>query len=130
MSDCIFCKIISGEIPSFKVYEDNKYLAFLDINPLNPGHCVIIPKTHYRWTYDVPEFGEYWEVAKKVALSQVKNLNCELVSFLTVGKQVPHAHIHSIPRYEDDPHKEGIDATFRGQPSTDELKAISEKIKI
>ncbi len=130
MTDCIFCKIASGEIPAYKVYEDEKYLAFLDINPLNPGHCLVIPKTHYRWTYDVPDFGEYWEVAKKIALSQVNNLGCQFVSFITVGKQVPHAHIHVLPRYENDPHNEGLNTSNKLNLTPDELKTISEKIKI
>lgn len=130
MEDCIFCKIAKGEIPSFKVYEDDKYLAFLDIKPLNPGHCLVIPKIHYQWTYDVPNFGEFWEIAQKIALSQIKNLNCDFVSFLTVGKQIPHAHIHVIPRYQNDPHKEGINANYRSNVGSEELKVISEKIKI
>jgi histidine triad (HIT) family protein len=130
MEDCIFCKIVKGEIPSFKIYEDSQFLAFLDINPLNPGHTLLIPKDHYRWTYDVPNFGDYWEVAKKIALSQVKNLNCEFVSFLTVGKEAHHAHIHIIPRFENDPHQEGINATYKTKSTPEELKLICEKIKL
>lgn len=103
MSDCIFCKIVKGEIPCHKVYEDDKFLAFLDINPVSPGHTLLIPKTHYRWVYDVPNFGEYWQIAQKIAIN-IKNspLNPEYISFLTMGNEVPHAHIHIIPRSQND----------------------------
>ena len=103
MDDCIFCKIIAGEIPSYKIYEDDLFLAFLDINPTNPGHTLLIPKKHYRWVYDVPEFARYWQVAQKIALSIKKSsLNPDFVTFLTIGDEVHHAHIHIIPRYRND----------------------------
>ena len=63
-SNCIFCKIVKGEIPSHKVYENEKFLAFLSIEPESPGHTLVIPKEHYRWVWDVPEAGEYFEVSK------------------------------------------------------------------
>ena len=65
--NCIFCKIVAGAIPSHKVYEDDKFLAFLDIHPLAPGHVQIIPKNHYRFVWDVPNAGEYFEITKKLA---------------------------------------------------------------
>ena len=103
MDNCIFCKIIKGEIPCQKVYEDDKFLAFLDINPIAIGHTLLIPKTHYRWVYDIPNFGEYWQVAQKIAVD-IKNsaLNPEYISFITMGNEVEHAHIHIIPRNLDD----------------------------
>jgi histidine triad (HIT) family protein len=99
MNDCIFCKIVKGEIPCRKVYEDDKFLAFLDINPVSIGHTLLISKTHYRWVYDIPNFGEYWQVAQKLAID-IKNsaLNPEYISFITMGNEVDHAHIHIIPR--------------------------------
>ena len=60
---------------------------------------LVIPKKHYRWVYDVPEYGEFWEVTKKIAVKIQKNLNCEYISFVTVGNEVPHAHIHIIPQW-------------------------------
>ena len=63
MTDCLFCKIVAGEIPCQKVYEDDKFLAFLDIKPQSPGHTLLIPKTHYRWVYDVENYSEFWEKA-------------------------------------------------------------------
>lgn len=129
MSDCIFCKIISGEIPSYKVYEDEKFLVFLDITPFAEGHCLVVPKDHYRWTYDVPDFGEYWEVAKKVSKRQLEVLKCDFVSFLTLGNQVPHAHIHVIPRWYNDPHQGCIDCNIKLDFSKEKFQEILEKLK-
>lgn len=100
MDDCVFCKIVKGEIPCQKVYEDDHYLAFLDIKPLSPGHTLLIPKDHYRWVYDVPNFGQYWEVARDLALKLKDQHQAKFISFLTLGDEVPHAHIHLIPKYQ------------------------------
>ncbi|GIW63472.1 MAG: HIT family protein [Patescibacteria group bacterium] len=112
MKNCIFCKIVQGEIPCYKIYEDDKFLAFLDINPRVEGHTLLIPKKHYRWVYDVPEFGEYWETAKKIALASKTALSAEFVSFATHGLEVAHAHIHILPRqkgeYEFLPNKKEL----------------------
>jgi len=102
MDDCVFCKIIKGDIPCHKVYEDDNFLAFLDIDPFTEGHTLVIPKIHYRWVYDVPNFGEFWEFAKKTTQILQKNLKPIYISYITMGKMVPHAHIHIIPRYQDD----------------------------
>ncbi len=95
--DCIFCKIAAGEIPCHKVYEDADYLAFLDINPLSPGHALVITKKHYRWVWDVPTVGQYFEVAKKVALAQKKAFGTDLIIAKVLGEDVPHAHIQVYP---------------------------------
>ena len=100
--DCIFCKIVSGEIPSYKVYEDNLFFGFLDIFPLSRGNSLLIPKKHYRWVNDVPEFRLYWEAAKKIGHSLEKNLIAASISYLTLGEEVPHAHSRSMPRYSAD----------------------------
>jgi len=104
MDDCIFCKIIKGGIPCHKVYEDEKFLAFFDINPIAIGHTLLIPKTHFRWVYDYPNCGELWQVAQKLAID-IKNsaLSPEYISFITMGNEVEHAHIHIIPRNLGDP---------------------------
>ena len=93
MKDCIFCKIVAGEIPAEKVYEDDHFLAFLDIRPLSPGHTLVIPKKHYRWVWDVPEAGAYFETAKKVAHAIQKAFGAGAVHAKIVGEEVPHAHI-------------------------------------
>lgn len=96
--DCIFCKIVRGEASCFKIYEDENFLGFLDIFPRVRGHSLLIPKKHYRWVWDVPDFGCYWEAAKKVSLALKKITGCESVNFLTLGEEVPHAHIWILPR--------------------------------
>ena len=95
--NCIFCKIVNKEIPAEIVYEDSNFLAFLDINPRSPGHTLIIPKDHYRWVWDVPNIGEYFEVAKKIALAQKKAFNIDLIRSQVYGNEVPHAHIWIYP---------------------------------
>ena len=87
-ANCIFCKIINKEIPAEVVYEDSDFLAFLDIRPLSPGHTLIIPKQHYRWVWDVPNAGAYFEVAKKIALAQKKTFNIDSVIAKIVGEEV------------------------------------------
>ncbi len=97
MNDCIFCKIINGDIPAYKVYEDDAFLAFLDIHPQSPGHVQIIPKTHYRWVWDVPNAGAYFEIAQKVAKAQMKAFDTDFIISRIVGDEVPHAHIWVFP---------------------------------
>ena len=94
---CIFCKIVKGEIPSYKVYEDDNFLAFLDINPQSPGHTQVIPKDHHRWVWDVSEAGKYFEVARRVAKAQQKAFDTDFILSKIVGDEVPHAHIWIFP---------------------------------
>ncbi|MFI5241248.1 MAG: HIT family protein [Microgenomates group bacterium] len=130
MDDCIFCKIAKGKVPSYSVYEDQDFVAFLDIRPLTKGNCLIIPKEHHRWVYEVPNFGEYFEVAKKVGLAAKKAFGAEWISFLTLGLEVFHAHIRVIPRYKKDLHKGGlVDINVFEKFSDQEMKDISGKIK-
>jgi len=98
MEDCIFCQIVAGKLPCYKVYEDRDFFGFLDINPQVLGHTLIIPKKHYRWVYDVPNFGTYWEVAKKITVAMKKALKPKFITYVTYGLDVPHAHIHIMPR--------------------------------
>ena len=97
MDECIFCKIVSGDIPAYKVYEDEKYLAFLDIFPLSEGHTMVIPKEHARWVWDVENPGEYFEVISKIANHYREVFNEQPIVSLTIGEEVPHAHYHLIP---------------------------------
>jgi len=96
-ASCIFCKIASKEIPAEIVYEDENFLAFLDINPLSPGHTQIIPKEHHRWVWDVPNAGEYFEVARKIAKAQQKAFDTELIRSQIFGDEITHAHIWVFP---------------------------------
>jgi len=95
----IFTKIISGDIPSHKVAEDDKYLAFLDINPLHEGHTLVIPKnpTDYIFDIDDEEYRGLWSFAKKVAHAVGKAIPCKRIGVAVIGLEVAHAHIHLVP---------------------------------
>lgn len=103
--DCVFCKIVAGEIPSSKSYEDDMVVAFADIHPKALGHTLLVPKKHYPWFYDVPqELAAHWfGVAQTLAQKLKEERGADFVQVSIVGKDVPHAHIHLIPRKERDP---------------------------
>ncbi|MBW1739977.1 MAG: HIT family protein [Deltaproteobacteria bacterium] len=107
--DCIFCKIVSGEIPSVKLYEDDRVLAFMDINPLNDGHLLIIPKAHAATIHEITEadFLAVMSATRKLAAAVKKALNPEGINLLQLnGKAanqvVPHLHVHIVPRWSGD----------------------------
>lgn len=93
--------MIKGGLPSYKLYEDDLFIAILDIYPRTRGHTLIIPKVHYRWAYDVPEFSRYWEIVLKLTRAMQKSLEPEFITYVTHGLEVPHAHIHVMPRYHE-----------------------------
>ena len=97
MNSCVFCKIVAREIPAHIVYEDDDFLAFLDIRPLSPGHTLVIPKKHYRWVWDVETIGAYFEVARTIALAQRTAFGVEQIVSKIVGEEIHHAHIWLIP---------------------------------
>jgi histidine triad (HIT) family protein len=97
MKDCIFCKIVAGEAPSYKVYEDADFFAFLGIPPESPGYTLVVPKVHYRWIWDVPDIGKYFEVVRKIAKAQQKAFGTDWILQKSVGEEVPHAHVWVIP---------------------------------
>lgn len=129
MEKCIFCEIVAKRIPSDIVYENDDFVAFLDINPLNAGHTLVVPKEHARWVYDVEKFGGMWEVAKSVALAAVKSLEAYTVHFITLGHEVTHGHIHCIPRFENDGHGKQPLFTNRKQIPKEEMAQIADKLK-
>ncbi|MFA5749886.1 MAG: HIT family protein [Candidatus Shapirobacteria bacterium] len=128
MDDCIFCKIIKGEIPCFKVYEDDTFFAFLDINPLNPGHTLLIPKTHFSWVDDVEPYDLYWQTARKLSKAIKQVLSAQLVSQIVYGLGVPHAHIHLVPKFENDDHFGGIHPDHVKNICPGEMVTIAQKI--
>lgn len=130
MDDCIFCKIVNGLIPSQKILENDDFLAFLDIRPITDGHTIIIPKKHYRWVYDVVNFGDYWEFAKEVTSKIQQSLHPEFVSYLTMGNEVPHAHIHLLPRYPNDNLVGLFNDNLRQSKTAAELQTIADKINL
>jgi histidine triad (HIT) family protein len=100
MPDCIFCKIVKGELPATKTFEDEMVIAFLDIHPKGPGHTMLIPKVHYRWFEEMPDdlSDHLFRVAKQIAKNMKKETGADHVQLGIVGKDVPHVHIHLIPR--------------------------------
>jgi histidine triad (HIT) family protein len=95
----IFSKIISGDIPSYRIYEDENYYAFLDINPLAVGHTLVIPKTETDYLFDLEDdlLAGMMVFAKKVARAIDKTIDCKRVGVAVLGLEVPHAHIHLVP---------------------------------
>lgn len=95
----IFTKIVNNEIPSFKVYEDDSFLAFLDAFPLAFGHVLVIPKndTDYIFDLESEEYLSLWSLSKKIAKAMDKVIVCERIGVAVIGLEVPHAHIHLVP---------------------------------
>ena len=129
MPDCIFCKIADHEVPANIVYEDDGFTAFLDIRPLNPGHILVVPKKHYRWVWDVPNTGEYFEVVSKIARVLQKVMKTEWVASDVAGMGVHHAHVHLVPRFPGDGHGEFVNAAEAKEIPTAKMKAIAESIR-
>ncbi|MDT8413259.1 MAG: HIT family protein [Vicingaceae bacterium] len=95
----IFTKIINGEIPCYKIAEDDTFLAFLDISPLAKGHTLVIPKIEVDYIFDIDNstYKEFWNFAKKTA-EMIKNaIPCKRIGIAVIGLEVPHAHIHLVP---------------------------------
>ncbi len=95
----IFTRIISGEIPSYKIAEDDRHYAFLDINPVSPGHVLVVPKHEVSYIFDLDdkEYADLQMFAKRVAAGLRRAVPCKRVGVAVIGLEVPHAHIHLIP---------------------------------
>ena len=104
MNDCIFCKIINKEIPCDKIYENDSFFAFLDIEPVSSGHLLVIPKKHFVWMQEADDetVSEIFKLVKKLMLSIKNGLSCDYVQVSVGGTDLPHFHIHLIPRYFSD----------------------------
>ena len=110
-SDCVFCRIVAGEIPSTRIYEDEETLAFMDIGPVVKGHALVIPKKHFDPITATPDavLARLISVVKSVARAQVKGLAADGINVTqangrVAGQVVPHIHFHVIPRFNDDHH--------------------------
>lgn len=128
MSDCIFCEIVKGSKPSFKIYEDDKVLAILDINPVNLGHTLLIPKKHYQSMTDVPDdlVSYMYVVTKKLMINIKEATGADHVVNTVSGLDILHFHIHIIPRYFND----GLAAFWPTKHfEINEMNAEAEKIK-
>lgn len=124
----IFTRILSGEIPAHKILEDEKYLAFLDIRPVNPGHTLVIPKKEIDYIFDIDDelLKGLFVFAKKVAKAIKKAIPCKKVGVMVAGIEVPHAHVHLIPIIEN--LSELSFARAKNVPQ-DELAVMASKIR-
>jgi len=124
----IFSKIVKGEIPSYKIAEDEHYYAFLDINPLAKGHTLVIPKQETDYLFDLKDdlLAGMMVFSKKVARAIEKAISCKRIGVAVLGLEVPHAHIHLVPINAEN------DISFskpKLQLSKEEMEAIADKIR-
>ena len=129
MEDSIFTKIITGAIPSHKVYEDDLTVAFLDIHPVQSGHVLVVSKKQIDHFDDLPDedYQAVWQTVKKIAKAQKKAFNPNRVGVQVVGLDVPHAHIHVIPFSSLDEYRNV--PNMNAEPNHEELAVVAEKIK-
>ncbi|KGM36806.1 HIT family protein [Streptococcus sinensis] len=133
MADCIFCKIIAGEIPASKVYEDDQVLAFLDISQVTPGHTLVVPKQHFRNLLEMDAdstsqlFSRVPDIARKVMkVTKAKGMNILNNNEEIAGQTVFHTHVHLAPRYEE---TDGLQISFEThEPDFTALAELAEKI--
>tara|TARA_Y100000746_G_C15332625_1_gene378421 strand:+ start:442 stop:834 length:393 start_codon:yes stop_codon:yes gene_type:complete len=124
----IFTKIVRKEIPSYKVHENDRFYAFLDINPLKKGHTLVIPKNEVDYIFDLEsdEYKNLWGFAKNVANGMQKVIDCKRISIVVMGLEVPHAHIHLVPL-------DNMNDINFNQPkldlSSEEMQQIADKIR-
>lgn len=133
VEECLFCRIIKGDIPSARLYEDVDVLAFLDIFPISKGHTVVIPIKHYSNFFDFPDdsMDKYFTVLKKLAIQIKTNLEADGINIIqnnlpAAGQLVNHMHFHIIPRWKDDK-KLQIKLT-REQASPEQLQRVLKQI--
>lgn len=124
----IFSRIIAGEIPCYKVAEDDKYFAFLDINPLVKGHTLVVPKQEVDYIFDLNDenLAGMQVFAKKVALAIGKAFPCKKVGMAVLGLEVPHAHIHLIPMQSE---KDMLFSNPKLKLTDEEFRAVAEAIR-
>ena len=136
MNDCIFCKIIKGEIPSHKVYENDKVLAFLDIQPVNPGHTLVVPKKHSTNIFDVEE-EDLFEMQKAIKIIAPKIMQAVTAQGINInsnngkvsGQLVMHTHVHMIPRFGNDGLKHWSHKKYKSGEAENILKDIKKLMK-
>lgn len=124
---------MAGKIPSYKIYEDEKYLAFLDISQVTNGHTLLIPKKHYRYVWDIEGGGEFFELAQKIAKNIQIISKADSVMSLAIGEMVPHAHLHLVP--DTTGNRDGVlqrwsEALGMRKLSGEEMAKIAEQYKL
>jgi histidine triad (HIT) family protein len=136
MTNCIFCKIVSGDIPSSVVYEDEDFKAIMDISPASRGHIIIVTKKHFENLFELEDevAGKVLIVARKIATAMKEELGCEGINLLqnngkAAGQSVFHLHFHLIPRYNDDKlHLNWTPGRYEDGEAADIARRISNKI--
>lgn len=135
MGDCLFCNIVAGKSPAYKIYEDDIFLAFLDVHPSSPGHTIVVPKKHVSTMFDLEtnELGELYKKVCDIALS-IKNsaigaagFNIGVNHWKTAGQEIEHLHVHIIPRFEGD--GGGAIQSIVKSKNKDSLENTAEKIR-
>jgi histidine triad (HIT) family protein len=137
MTACIFCQIVEGTLPSSKVYEDEICLAFMDIQPVNPGHMLLVPKMHFADLADLPAniSAHIFQVAQQIALTLPKTavksegVDLFLAHGEAAGQEIFHVHLHVIPRFIDDGFGFTFGRNYTNLPERHELDAIAAQIK-
>lgn len=130
--NCIFCKIIGGEIPSYVLYEDEQFKVILDVNPATKGHALILPKEHYANLYELPEetAADAMKLAQRMMRKMTEKLDCDGFNIVqnngeAAGQTVFHFHMHLIPRYKNDGE---ILKYIAGDPGQEELERIKKTL--
>ena len=129
MQDSIFTKIIKGEIPCYKIAEDDRFIAFLDVFPIKKGHTLVVPKAQIDYLFDLDDslLSDLMVFAKKVAQKMERAIPCERIGVAVIGLEVPHAHIHLVPL-------DTVGDIDFSQPkirlSTEEMAEIADSIRV
>lgn len=131
MENCIFCKIVAGEIPSYKIYEDARVFALLDIHPINPGHVLVIPKEHTPDFYNVGDesYAALMAAVKKIGALVQEKMQPKKVGLMVAGWDVPHAHVHVVPMHDyHDITSKRILEKKAAEPMAEELIRVAETL--
>lgn len=124
--DCIFCKIVNKEIPCFKVWGNERFLVFLDIVPINPGHILIVPKNHNEEIFKIEDdlYNELFQIAKKLSEPLRKATEAKRVGMMIIGFDINHAHLHLVPLYKGPE----LNPERAKKATEEELKQMQEKL--
>lgn len=134
---CIFCRIASGELPASVVYEDERTIAFLDIQPITPGHVLVVPKAHAESLVDLlPEdaaqvmrVGQLMDRALRASELRCEGVNLFIADGKAAGQEVGHVHLHVFPRFEEDGFKLPLESSNRATPGREQLNETAGKLK-
>lgn len=132
IKNCLFCKIVNKDIPSYIVYEDNEVMAFLDISPVNPGHLLVLPKKHVDNLLEMEDAAicSLFQIVRDISKAVMKSMSAQgfnvmINNYRAAGQLIDHAHVHIIPRFEND----GYEHWHGKKMPESEMRSIAEKIK-